>query len=185
MGGEGLSQLTTKKGERGGKSYHGLIRNRLDKRIKDPSKRMRANRRPAHRTGVLIHALLPIVADALHGGDAAVAIAAVVDVLACADGHFGQRLGRHFLRGFVNVGADGGPEAVDDVDEEEDEEEVEQELGVVGEDVWEVGVRVDEGEHGGDEPDLAWWGGWLRGRVRSVAAAGPRGVRVLVGAAIG
>lgn len=146
---------------------------------------MRADGRPAHRTWVLVHTLLPVIADALHGGDAAVAIAAVVDVLARADGHFGQRLGRHFLRGFVDVGADGGPEAVDDVDEEEDEEEVEQELGVVGEDVWEVGVRVDEGEHGGDEPDLAWLGGLLRGRVRAVAAAGPGGVRVLVRAAVG
>ncbi len=136
---------------------------------------MRAHSRPPHRMRVLVHALLPIVADALHGGHTTIAVAAVVDVLARADGHFRQRVGRHFLRGLVDVGPDRRPEAVDDVDEEEDEEEVEEELGVVGQHVREVRVRVDEGEHGRDEPDLArWWG------LCPVAAAGPGGVRVLV-----
>ena len=135
---------------------------------------------------VLVHALLPVLADALHRGDSAVAIASVVDVLARADGHFRQRLGRHFLRGFVDVGADGGPEAVDDVDEEEDEEQVEQELGVVGEHVREVRVRVDEGEHGGDEADVARRRGLPGGGViGAVAAAGAGGVGVLVRAAGG
>lgn len=92
---------------------------------------MRADRRPPHGIRILVHALFPIIAHALHCWYPAIPITSVLDVFPRANGHLGQRLGGDFLGRFVDVGADGGPEGVDDVDEEKHQEDVEEELGVV------------------------------------------------------
>lgn len=113
---------------------------------------MRADFGPPDHARVPPHALLPAAAQALHGGDPPLCIAApVVLVLARAHRHLGQDLRRDFLRFLVHASPDRGPEGEDHVHDDPDEEEVEQELRVVGEDVREVGVRFEVTEEGGDE----------------------------------
>ena len=134
---------------------------------------MRTDLCAAHHIRIAIHARGPTLAHILHGGDAVLPVASVLDVVAGALGHVGERVGDGFFGFLVDVVADGGPEDDDDVDEPEEEEEVEDELDVADEDGGEVGVRGEVGEEGGDAAD-GGSGGW--GVVAGRAGKGIFGV---------
>lgn len=151
-------------------TYHGFGRNRLEEIVDDFRKGVGANFGSAHHGRVALHAFLPAVADALHGGHPRFRpVAFVVLVVAGTHGHFDQDLPGGFFGFFVDVGADGGPEGVDHVDDDGDQEEVEEELGVVGEDMGEVWMGFEIAEKGRDDAHFVDLG---RGCCRCFAAAG-------------
>ena len=151
-------------------TYHGFGRNRLEEIVDDLRKGVGADFGAAHHGRIALHAFLPAVADALHGGHPRFGpVAFVVLIVAGAHGHFDQDLPSGFFGFFVDVRADGGPEGVDHVDDHGDQEEVEEELGVVGEDVGEVWMGFEIAEKGWDDAHFVDFG---RACFRSFATAG-------------
>ena len=112
---------------------------------------MRTNPRPTHPPRIPIHTLFPAITNPLHSRDPALALTPISHILPSTDGHLRQGSGGRFLALLVDVGADGGPEGIAEVDEEEHGGDIKQELRVEGKRMWECGVRVDEGEEGGNE----------------------------------
>lgn len=127
-------------------TYHGLVRNGLNEGVEDFRKRVRRHACPPNGAWILVHASLPVVAHRLQRRRPRRRVTPVFAVVLRAHGHLGQNVGNGLFGFLIDVGADGGPEGVDDVNEEEHEEDVEEELCVEGEDVGEGGVCLDEAE---------------------------------------
>ncbi|KFY69072.1 hypothetical protein V498_10523 [Pseudogymnoascus sp. VKM F-4517 (FW-2822)] len=168
----------TKDQERRDDEEHSLQADGLDELVHDASESVSGDLGAADLRRVGLHADFPFAACGGDGGDAQVRGAVVGGPVGGADCDFvvGVVDGAGFLLGDVGLdGADGG---VDEVHGDGDEEGVEDQLRVVGEEVREVGPRLDAAEEG-REPVLA------AGRrvVVCVRAVAPR-VRVAGGAAV-
>ncbi len=153
--------LCEEKGEERGRlfvrTYHSLHRYWFNKTVEYLREHTRTESRPAHLERIPLHAFLPIIANSFHSRHATVALASVFFEFSCADSHFGKDLGGFHHGALVDVVADGGVDAVEDVHEAEGEEAIQEKLDVVGESAREVGVLVYECKDRGDEA-LNWRG---------------------------
>ena len=125
-------------------TYHSLHGNWFDETVEYFCEHTRTESRPAHLERIPLHAFLPVIADSFHSRYATISFASVFFEFPCADSHFGEDLGGFHHSALVDVVADGGVDAVEDVHEAEGEEAVQEELDVVGESAGEVGVLVYE-----------------------------------------
>ena len=91
-----------------------------------------------------MHAFLPIIANSFHSRHATISLAFVFFEFPCADSHLGKDLGGFHHGALVDIVADGGVDAVEDVHEAEGEEAIQEELDVVGESAGEVWMLVYE-----------------------------------------
>ena len=149
-----LVELLVKRKERGQvvrQTYHSLHRNWFNKTIEYLREHTRTESRPAHFERIPLHAFLPIIADYFHSRHATIALASIFFEFPCADSHLGKDLGGFHHGALVDVVANGGVDAVEDVHETEREEAIQEELDVVGESTGEVGVLVYECKDRRDE----------------------------------
>jgi len=130
------------------REQHGLVRYRLDERVKNLGEGVRGDFGAGDYERVLGLEALPLGAHGFEGWRAVGGVAAVGIVVFLGFDDGGDDVGAGFEGFAVDVAAHGGPEAVDDVGAAGEEEDVEEELGVEGEDVGDGGVRADEGEDG-------------------------------------
>lgn len=127
-----------------GQTYHSFHGNRFDETVEDFCEHTRTESRPPHLERIPLHAFFPIITHSFHSRHATIALASIFLKLPRADSHFGKDLGRFHHGALVDVVADGGVDAVEDVHETEGEEAVQEELDVVGECAGEVGMLVYE-----------------------------------------
>ena len=126
----------------GGQTYHSFHGDWFDETIEYLREHARTESRPAHLERIPLHAFLPIIADSFHCRHATISLASVFFEFSCADSHFGEDLGGFHHGALVDVVADGGIDAVEDVHEAEGEEAIQEKLDVVGECAGEIWVLV-------------------------------------------
>lgn len=94
---------------------HSLQANRLNEAVQDLRKGVSRHLRPPHRTRISIHAQLPITAYHFQRRQPLITATPILHVIFTACRHLGEDLRHSIIGGLVDVGFDGGPEAVDHV----------------------------------------------------------------------
>jgi hypothetical protein len=99
----GASSLRRKGNE---KTYHSFVRNRLNKRIENLRKSMRANLRPPNRLRIPIHTKVPIITYRLQRRRSIWVLASILHEIGCTFRHIRHCSSDRFIGCFIYIAFD-------------------------------------------------------------------------------